>query len=134
MMEHDNVRKRIYICMYDWVTLLYSRKLTEHCNPAMMEKIKISKKNRKCKALTSSLVHSTKNLWRIVLLGSLVNSTKHLWEIIPILYISFKRYKQRKYIPWGQFTLMEKPGKDNYKKTTDQYLSRTWIQKSLTKY
>ena len=29
-MEHDNVRKRMYICMCDWVTLLYSRKLTEN--------------------------------------------------------------------------------------------------------
>ena len=27
--------------MCDWVTLLYSRKLTEHCKPAKMEKIKI---------------------------------------------------------------------------------------------
>uniref|UniRef100_A0A4X1TZ52 Uncharacterized protein n=1 Tax=Sus scrofa TaxID=9823 RepID=A0A4X1TZ52_PIG len=27
--------------MCDWVTLLYSRKLTEHCKPAIMEKIKI---------------------------------------------------------------------------------------------
>ena len=44
MMEHDNVRKRMYICMCDWVTLLHSRKLTEHCKPAMMEKIKIIKK------------------------------------------------------------------------------------------
>ena len=40
-MEHDHVRKRMYICMCDWVTVLYSRKLTEHCKPAMMEKIKI---------------------------------------------------------------------------------------------
>ena len=31
----------MYICMCDWVTLLYSRKLTEHCKPAIMEKIKI---------------------------------------------------------------------------------------------
>ena len=38
IMEHDNVRKGIYMCMYDWVTLLYSRKLTEHCKPAIMEK------------------------------------------------------------------------------------------------
>ena len=30
--------------MCDWVTLLYSRKLTEHCKLAMMEKIKIIKK------------------------------------------------------------------------------------------
>ena len=40
MME-DNVRKRMYICMCDWVTFLCSRKLTEHCKPAIMEKIKI---------------------------------------------------------------------------------------------
>ena len=29
--------------MCDWVTLLYSRKLTEHCKPAIMKKIKIIK-------------------------------------------------------------------------------------------
>ena len=40
----DKVRKRIYMCMCDWVTLLYSRKLTEHCKPATTEKIKIIKK------------------------------------------------------------------------------------------
>ena len=33
--------------MGDWVTLLYSRKLTEHCKPAIMEKIKIIIKKRK---------------------------------------------------------------------------------------
>ena len=35
----------MYICMYDWVTFLYSIKLTEHCKPAIMEKkiIKIKK-------------------------------------------------------------------------------------------
>ena len=30
-----------YISMCDWVTLLYSRKLTEQCKSAIMEKIKI---------------------------------------------------------------------------------------------
>ena len=40
MMEHDNVRKRMYTCMCDWVTLLYRRKLTEHCKPAIIEKNK----------------------------------------------------------------------------------------------
>ena len=40
-MEHDNVSKRMYICMCDWVTLLYNRKLIEHCKPAITEKIKI---------------------------------------------------------------------------------------------
>ena len=39
MME-DNVRKRMYICMCDRVSLLYCRKLTEHCKPTIMEKIK----------------------------------------------------------------------------------------------
>ena len=49
MME-DKVRKRMstYICMYvyvfDWLTLLYRRKLTKHCKPTIMEKIKIIKK------------------------------------------------------------------------------------------
>ena len=32
--------------MCDWVTLLYSRKLTEHYKLAMMEKPKIIKKNK----------------------------------------------------------------------------------------
>ena len=41
MMEHDNVRKKMYMCIYNWVTLLYSRKVTEHCRAAIMEKIKI---------------------------------------------------------------------------------------------
>ena len=33
------------MCVCDWVTLLYSRKLTEHCKPTVMEKIKIIFKN-----------------------------------------------------------------------------------------
>ena len=43
-MVEDNVRKRMYMCTRDWVTLLYRRKLTEHGKPAVMEKIKIIKK------------------------------------------------------------------------------------------
>ena len=45
MME-DNVRKRMYICMCDWISFLYSRKLTEHGKPTIMEKIKIIKKKK----------------------------------------------------------------------------------------
>ena len=26
MMEHDNVRKSMYICMCNWINMLYSRK------------------------------------------------------------------------------------------------------------
>ena len=50
MME-DNVKKRmyIYICVCDWVTLLYSRKLTEHCETIIMERIKIILKIKKNK-------------------------------------------------------------------------------------
>ena len=44
----NNVRKRMYICMCDWVTLLYSRKLTEYCKPAILEKIKIINKRKLC--------------------------------------------------------------------------------------
>ena len=32
--------KTMYTCMCNWVTLLYSRKLTEHCKSATMEKNK----------------------------------------------------------------------------------------------
>ena len=35
-----NFSPEMYTCMCDWVTLLYSRKLTEHCKPAIMEKNK----------------------------------------------------------------------------------------------
>ena len=33
--------------MYDWATLLYSKKLTEHCKQAIMEKTKIILRNFK---------------------------------------------------------------------------------------
>ena len=33
--------------MCDWLTLLCSRKLAEHCKPAIMEKIKIITKEKK---------------------------------------------------------------------------------------
>ena len=36
-------------CARAWVTLLYSRKLTEHCKPAIMEKIKVIKIKKKRK-------------------------------------------------------------------------------------
>ena len=39
MME-DDVRKRMYKYMCDWITLLYSRKFTEHCKQALTEKLK----------------------------------------------------------------------------------------------
>ena len=42
------MRKRMciytYTCVCDWITLLRTRKLTEHCKPTIMEKIKITKK------------------------------------------------------------------------------------------
>ena len=47
MMELDNGRKNIYTCMCDWITLLYSRKLTGQYKPAIMEKIKIIIKKKK---------------------------------------------------------------------------------------
>ena len=36
----DNVRKKcVCVCARNWVTLLYSRKLTEHCKLTIMENI-----------------------------------------------------------------------------------------------
>ena len=49
-MEHDEgycEKKNVYICMYNWVTLLYSRELTEHCKPGITEKVKTILKNFK---------------------------------------------------------------------------------------
>ena len=39
----------MHTCMCNWVALLYSRKLTEHCKPIIMEKIKtiVKLKNNK---------------------------------------------------------------------------------------
>ena len=31
----------MHTCMCEWITLRYNRKLTEHCKPASMEKMKI---------------------------------------------------------------------------------------------
>ena len=48
MMEHDGgeCEKNVYICMCDWVTLLYNRKLTEHCKTSG-KKIKVIVKKKK---------------------------------------------------------------------------------------
>ena len=50
----DNVRKRLCMYMCDWVTLPNSRKLTEPCKPAMMEK-KIILKNKNSKGFIELL-------------------------------------------------------------------------------
>ena len=45
----------MYTCMCDWVTLLCSRKLTEHCKSAMMEKVKIIIKKKSQNKKTQTL-------------------------------------------------------------------------------
>ena len=50
--EH-NVRKRMYMCMCDWITLLNSRKLTERCKPAKMEENKNHYRQIKMKSRTT---------------------------------------------------------------------------------
>ena len=55
-MMGDNVRKRIYMCMCDWIAWLYSRKLAKHCKPAIMENIKIIWKQNKTKNTVKSKV------------------------------------------------------------------------------
>ena len=57
--------------MCDWVTLLYSRKLTEPCKPTIMEKIKIIKKKRKSKRLMGLCVLCSHKLWGRVICDSM---------------------------------------------------------------
>ena len=52
----------MYTCMCNWVTMLYSRKLTEHCKPAIMEKIKIILKIKKIKYCLSVDIFIDKNI------------------------------------------------------------------------
>ena len=52
-MDSDNVRKKMYTCMCNWVTMLYSRKLTEHSKLAIMEK----NKNRYIKKGKENIFH-----------------------------------------------------------------------------
>ena len=39
--------RRMCMCVYYWVALLYSRKLTEHCKPTIMGKKTIKRKKKK---------------------------------------------------------------------------------------
>ena len=48
------MRKRICVYVCDWVTLLYSGELTEHCKPTIMEKMKIIILKKWKKLLSSS--------------------------------------------------------------------------------
>ena len=47
--------------MCDWVTSLYSRKLTELCKPATMEKIKIIIKKKRKEECGRSFLHLVMN-------------------------------------------------------------------------
>ena len=75
------------ICMCDWVTLPYSRKLTEHCKPAIMEKIKIIKrKKRGVPVMAQWLTNPTRNhevvVQSLALLSGLRIRHRHeLWYI-----------------------------------------------------
>ena len=55
------MRKRMYICMCDWVTLLYTRKLTEHCKQTIMEKIKNHLKKREKRTAHVWLIRQLKS-------------------------------------------------------------------------
>jgi len=46
----------MYTCMCDWVTMLYSRKLTEQCKPDTME-IKIIIKQKKKEFSSIQIAH-----------------------------------------------------------------------------
>ena len=60
------MRKRMCICICDWVTLLYSKKLTGHCKPAIMGKIKIiiKIKIKTSKNITLAFIENQILFWR----------------------------------------------------------------------
>ena len=61
--------QRIYTCMCNWVTMLYSRKLTEHCKPAIMKKIYKKVSN-----------HSTVHIQ--ILINSYLNDNSHFTHFL----------------------------------------------------
>ena len=85
----DNVEKRMYICMCDWVTLLYSRKWTEHCKPAIMKRIKIIKKN----FLRGNLnLHSFHYEYITCLLNKFFSEIlcSYILSVFPLIFFSYK--------------------------------------------
>ena len=60
----------MYTRMCNWVTLLYSRKLTEHSKPAIMEKIKIIIKRKTKEPLNSDTI------WRWSLIPQVKDSVQ----------------------------------------------------------
>ena len=95
--------KRSYTCMCNWVTMKYSRKLTEHCKPAV-----IKNKNHYIKEKNNKFINKQKRKeWELF---SLITNTKphiHKAERTPnkkntkilhqgILQSNFKNQRQRK--------------------------------------
>ena len=58
--------------MCDWVTLLYSKNLTEHCKPTIMEKIKIILKKLKLKKKKNTELH---------MVSSFLKKEKEHWTV-----------------------------------------------------
>ena len=65
--------------MCDWVTWLYSRKLTEHSKPTIMAKIKIIKK----KTTTERKIHSKSG----VCLADLWRLPSHVWGLLGCVFL-----------------------------------------------
>ena len=89
MME-DNMRKIMCIykcvCVCDWIILLYSRKLTEHCKPTLMEKIK--------KQIESHTPHTEKPktiLWSAFIQHSLSYIGERVLFIYILIFIGLGR-------------------------------------------
>ena len=53
-------KKNVYVCVCAWITLLCSRKWTEHCTPAIMEKKSLNLK-KDAKELLSKTETGTKD-------------------------------------------------------------------------
>ena len=65
--------KRMHTCVCDWVTLLYRRKLTEHCKSVIIEKIKIIIKLKKNCFTNTNRVQTKKGVMITTIDKSLLN-------------------------------------------------------------
>ena len=83
----SRLKKWANTCMCYWVTLLCSRKLTEHCKSAIMEKIKIiikkcTKRERQC---SQSLVRGSGSCLDILISSNASHLEISSWNLINVV-------------------------------------------------
>ena len=84
--------------MCNWVAMLYSRKLTKHCKPAITEK-----KSHYIKKNRDLFHHFTKNMlfaWKLMVPLSLLKRCSGTTENLILSFFTIRLYQQTKLIRW----------------------------------